>query len=200
MVRVREWGWGFTDGRRLARGLRPTAAMCALALITTACGAGAGPGSSGHGGAPAASGQMAFATCMRAHGISDFPDPKGGGSNSTMQITRNRVQIDGVTLKETQAQFQPAQKACRNVAGASTQNAGGPPNAKLQQAALAFAQCMRAHGVPNFPDPKVGSTSVLITTKKGAGINPNSPTFKAAQTACGSTMLAARQAAKGGNG
>ena len=41
---------------------------------------------------------------------------------------------------------------------------------------LAFAKCMRAHGVPNFPDPN-GSSGQL---GPNSGIDPNSPQFQSA--------------------
>jgi hypothetical protein len=40
---------------------------------------------------------------------------------------------------------------------------------------------MRAHGVPNFPDPPAGGG---IQIAAGTGINPFSPAFNAAQTTC----------------
>ena len=40
---------------------------------------------------------------------------------------------------------------------------------------------MRAHGVPNFPDPSGGGG---IHIQVGSGIDPQSPAFQAAQTAC----------------
>jgi len=46
---------------------------------------------------------------------------------------------------------------------------------------LAFSECMRSHGVPNFPDP---SSSGGIQLSAGSGINPFSPSFKAAQASC----------------
>ncbi len=45
--------------------------------------------------------------------------------------------------------------------------------------ALELARCMRAHGVPNFPDPRPGRGLKLT-----AQINPSSPSFQAAQQAC----------------
>jgi hypothetical protein len=63
--------------------------------------------------------------------------------------------------------------------GASSRSAS--PDAQ----AVAYSACVRAHGVPNFPDPKVSvhgsSVSVAI------GINPSissNPHFKSAQQAC----------------
>jgi hypothetical protein len=41
---------------------------------------------------------------------------------------------------------------------------------------LAFARCMRAHGVPDFPDPN-GQPGQL---GPGSGIDPNSPQFQSA--------------------
>jgi hypothetical protein len=54
---------------------------------------------------------------------------------------------------------------------------------------LKFAQCMRSHGVPNFPDPQIqsgpgGGIGVRIGGP-GSGINPQSPAFQSAQRACG---------------
>jgi hypothetical protein len=59
------------------------------------------------------------------------------------------------------------------VAGAGS----GSPEA----AALAFAGCMRTNGVPHFPDPKAGGGLLFHT---GAGVDPSSPAFQAAQTKC----------------
>jgi hypothetical protein len=50
---------------------------------------------------------------------------------------------------------------------------------------LAFSQCMRSHGLPNFPDPSSGG-GIKITP--GSGINLASPAFKAAQSACRKLM------------
>lgn len=46
---------------------------------------------------------------------------------------------------------------------------------------IRFANCMRAHGVPNFPDPGGGGG---IQVPAGSGINPQSPAFQSAQKAC----------------
>jgi hypothetical protein len=47
---------------------------------------------------------------------------------------------------------------------------------------IKFADCMRANGVPNFPDPSAGGGGIHI--QAGSGINPFSPSFKAAQASC----------------
>ena len=44
-----------------------------------------------------------------------------------------------------------------------------------------FSACMRRHGVPNFPDPNAQG---VIQIHSGMGIDPGSPAFEAARTAC----------------
>jgi hypothetical protein len=45
-----------------------------------------------------------------------------------------------------------------------------------------YSQCMRAHGVPNFPDP--GANGGISISAGKSGLNPGSPQWKAAETAC----------------
>jgi hypothetical protein len=49
------------------------------------------------------------------------------------------------------------------------------------QSFLNFSKCMRAHGVPSFPDPSAGGG---ISITPGAGLNPASPAFQNAQKTC----------------
>lgn len=52
-------------------------------------------------------------------------------------------------------------------------------------AAYAFSRCMRNHGLPNFPDPKVSTGAGH--TAVGIAVNPSetkSPKFNSAQKAC----------------
>jgi hypothetical protein len=59
-----------------------------------------------------------------------------------------------------------------------------------KQKILAFAQCMRAHGLPDFPDPTFDSNGGGISINAGGAsdLDPNSPTFQAAQKACESKL------------
>jgi len=50
-------------------------------------------------------------------------------------------------------------------------------------APVRFSACMRAHGVPNFPDPSGSGGGINIGS--GSGINPAAPAFQAAQKVCG---------------
>ncbi|HTX46623.1 MAG TPA: hypothetical protein VMD48_10105 [Solirubrobacteraceae bacterium] len=50
---------------------------------------------------------------------------------------------------------------------------------------IKYSDCMRSHGVPNFPDPSSGGG---IQISSSSGINPASPAFQAAQKSCGSLL------------
>lgn len=56
----------------------------------------------------------------------------------------------------------------------SSASAGGSPG-------LVYARCMRAHGLPSFPDPQPGGG---FEFRAGGGVDPSSPVFKAAQAIC----------------
>jgi len=72
-------------------------------------------------------------------------------------------------------------------AGASSGSGGGTPesgetSAATQQKMVKFAQCMRTHGEPEFPEPTEGG--IRIQNHNGHGPNPESAQFKAAEKAC----------------
>lgn len=73
----------------------------------------------------------------------------------------------------------------RTSAGGGTSQSTVAAPADPQSAGLAYSKCMRAHGVPNFPDPRPGGGFVFST---GAGLDPSSPQFEAAEAACAKLM------------
>jgi hypothetical protein len=116
---------------------------------------------------------LAFARCMRQHGI-DMPDPQFNGNGISQEFTARRGGKGPDDPK-----FKAAQQACQKY----LPNGGQPtkPNPQEQQQMLAFARCMRQHGI-NMPDPKPNGG---IEVKGGPGtVNPDSPKFKAAEQAC----------------
>lgn len=119
-----------------------------------------------------------YSECMRAHGVKNFPDPNGQGE---IQIT------GGSGVDPRTPVFQSAQKACQ----AMLPNGGHPSPAQLakaKKAALAMSACMRAHGVKNFPDPTFSNGGIQMRLG-GPGLDPNNPTFRRAQAACGGQLL-----------
>jgi len=74
-------------------------------------------------------------------------------------------------------------KTSSSVAGGGTATTlpSGASAEKYFDKALKYSQCMRSHGVVNFPDPTSGGG---INLSSGSGIDPNSPQFQAARKAC----------------
>jgi hypothetical protein len=72
---------------------------------------------------------------------------------------------------------------------AASQNAGAPTGGSKADSARQFSVCMRAHGLPNFPDPKVSAGGGMsLSLDNSSGLNPDSPQFKAAQKSCEKLM------------
>jgi hypothetical protein len=123
----------------------------------------------------------AFSACMRKNGVPDFPDPDSQGR---IRITGGQRNGQRFGVDAGSAQFQKARKACQKLAPKGG-NLSPQQRQEMQQAMLRFAQCMRSHGVPKFPDPNFQSgDGVTLMFGKNSGINPNSPAFQAAQKAC----------------
>ncbi len=59
-------------------------------------------------------------------------------------------------------------------------------------AALLFSRCMRAHGVPNYPDPAASSGYGIGFGFGSAGIDPAAPLFRVAQRKCISILIRRR--------
>jgi hypothetical protein len=72
---------------------------------------------------------------------------------------------------------------CSNPAGPSASSDVGNANAVHAQA-VKFAECMRSHGVREFPDPDSSGTFTIETIANGTSIDTNSPAFQQAITAC----------------
>ncbi len=133
----------------------------------------------GCGGSPAShvaqqSPAVAFARCMRSNGVPNWPDPTSSGAFDKSKLTSQQL---GASTSKVQA----AQHACSHL----LPNGGnGPSAAQVQQEkvqALEFSRCVRSHGVPTFPDPD--STGRI--PERWPGVDQGSPTFEAANRACG---------------
>jgi hypothetical protein len=114
--------------------------------------------------------QLAYSECMRAHGVSNFPDPDSQG-----RIVYQGTQGDSAT-------FQHAQSACASKQPKPT----AAQQAQAMAAALRISECMRAHGIKDYPDPSSsgGRISMQINGSAGSDLNPNNPAFQRAQKIC----------------
>jgi hypothetical protein len=186
--------------RRQRRGFRASLGLvgmvATIGLLAAACGGGSknpgaasasstttttttttttvAPSGSNASGATSQSQQLQLAQCMRSHGVPNFPDPSPGGGQL------NAISAAGINTQSPT--YQAALQACKKYtpAGNVTPAQSAAENAK----GLEFSQCMRSHGVPNFPDPITGPTGGQAINMSGTGIDQNSSTYQAANSAC----------------
>ncbi|HTP19476.1 MAG TPA: hypothetical protein VMJ65_07725 [Solirubrobacteraceae bacterium] len=161
-------------------------AVIGAALAVAGCGFTGGSSEAESSGGPesptAAANFLKFSTCMRSHGVPNFPDPGSSG-----------IEISpGSGVNPASPAFQSAQRDCKKLLPGGGPKAGPapPPSASAIRAALTWAQCVRKHGVPNFPDPSTsgGGEGLFfrgVVFPVGPSFNPESPAFKQAQAVCG---------------
>jgi hypothetical protein len=63
---------------------------------------------------------------------------------------------------------------------------------------VAYAQCMRTNGVPEFPDPDTGGAIKLPGGGKAGNLDPDSPAFKSAHEKCKQYMGTGQTGAQSG--
>jgi hypothetical protein len=71
--------------------------------------------------------------------------------------------------------------------GSSKATAAASTSQSRYRQLVSFSECMRTHGVPNFPDPVQnanGGAGLEIRGDPGTGLDPRSPAFQSAQQAC----------------
>jgi hypothetical protein len=132
---------------------------------------------------------------MRSRGVPHYPDPDSSG-----QLPKP----DAHSLGVSSAQLRSTQRACQHVlpstgraisAGSITQcmMADDCPRSLVQHLLneeRSFAGCMRADGVPNWPDPTADSDGrpVFAISISKDGFNPYSPPIWAKGNHCSHLM------------
>jgi hypothetical protein len=161
---------------------RPSA-CCAIASALLSAGLLAGCGGGAHTSSPTKvmSGALAYANCMRLHGVPDFPDPNGQGEFQLHTIFNNGRPTQGEDLVPSSPAFQAGERACGSFGSAGRQVTQAQEEQAFQKD-LRAAACMRADGVPGYPDPKLIDGS--IDQEFNGKFNPDSPAFKQAAKKC----------------
>jgi hypothetical protein len=160
-------------------------AAAGAALAIAACG-GSGAASSGAG-YGAANSPYAMSKCMRANGLTNFPDPRQGSGGVgfpggiMMGVGATALIVDGVQFSGPA--LRTAEKACAKYLPPS-----GPlpvPSASQRRQDLQLAECMRANGVPNFADPTFGAQPGAGAAGKRQIPVADAPAFRHAVQVCG---------------
>jgi hypothetical protein len=145
-----------------------------IPLVLAACGTAAhvtkkltGPSPTSH-----AAG-IKFASCIRAHGVPDFPDPLAGSGGFSFP--------DSSPGLFSSPAFRKAQESCKTLMP-------HVPPGHMSQASInslvLYAQCMRKRGVRNYPDPTIKNDREAVVPLSTYGIDTNSPAFIDAAKAC----------------
>jgi hypothetical protein len=142
------------------------AIACGIAL--TACGSSAKSNSPHTSAGP--NRPIRYADCMRSHGVPGFPDP---GTNG-VYILPPEIDVSSPT-------FRSAQHACEQY-GHGTGRDLAFTTARLLTL-VKLARCMRAQHITDFPDP-ASTPLASLQRVRASGIDPQSPAFKHAATAC----------------
>jgi hypothetical protein len=176
-------------GTHLGRSARRIGALAvvpmAVALVTAACGSGSGSGSPGVASVGSSAGRSAspggsasvsvlgYSQCMRSHGVPTFPDPNPNG---------RPLEVDAHQLGVDDSLYQAAERACQPLLptsgslGQLTHQCllfGDCPQTLVRQLLTVertYAQCLRSHGLPNWPDPSIsakGGRPVFDLTSAG---------------------------------
>lgn len=163
-------------GVRARRASPLLVAAVTVGLLAAGCGTSSPTRSS----TPRTVAALEFAKCMRGHGVPDFPDP--GSSISGPYNSMGGIEIP-TTLDTQSPAFRAAQNACHGLLSAVLSPQGKPTvTASVEAALIAHAQCMRTHGVPDYPDPTFPASGGIAITD--AGTNPQSPAYQHAQSVC----------------
>lgn len=149
-------------------------------MLAAACGGTPAAAPSAHPGALTAQVVDAFALCVRDHGVAGFyvsrtigPSYNGPGLNL--------ARWHSTPVTPGSPVLQSALKACTHVLGLHGSNPAAT-SAQLRSA-VRSAECMHAHGYPDYPDP-TEQNGQIVEPSLPTSINTSSPQFQSAMEAC----------------
>ena len=119
---------------------------------------------------------LAFARCLRANGLPNWPDPLSNGT-----FDKSKLQATGYSSAQTRAVEDGPCKSILPTTAPSAPNSQTITTLQQQDYVNAIA-CMRSHGFSNFPDPIFSGGHVTLTPPPG--VDTNSTLFTQAQHIC----------------
>jgi prepilin-type processing-associated H-X9-DG protein len=156
-------GCGGGGSRGVARIASPTTASTTAATTTVQTGSLAGA--------------LAFARCMRSHGIPNWPDPSSDGRFDKSKLRQLDLSVSRVREIEG--------RSCNYVfLGGHARTITAADRADYLRAAA----CIRRHGFPDFPDPTFQNGTVTFNIPSSSGTD--SPQAKSATATCGKLIPA----------
>lgn len=166
--------------------------LFAVGAAVAACGGPSAPGvatgsstttttaaTSSGGGGTTGTGLLAYTSCMRSHGVQNFPDPGGKGGFPKPAVVSALQQVSS-------SEGQAASRDCEHLLPAGGSLSGEPSESvttpQQQQDYLKAVACLRSHGFPGFPDPVFSGGSVHFSIP--SNLNTNSTQFAQARLLC----------------
>ena len=123
--------------------------------------------------------KLSLARCLRSHGVPNYPDPNAAGEEPA-----------GSKQLISTPQGQAAVGAC-TYWSSRIHNDVAAQNQVVQVEYVRFAQCMRSHGLPDFPDPVNSEGRVeFVLSASQDGFDPHSPQVLAKAHECESVLPA----------
>jgi hypothetical protein len=158
-----------------------TAVLAGIVLLAAACGGGSGAaGSNSNSPKPLAQVLDAYMQCLHKHGELGAYFVHAPSSASPSTLVFHGYEIEGADV--TSPQFQSAMQPCQHILA----QIGTPPSAALLHQQLEnsvkSANCMHAHGYPEWPEPKVIDGRVAHGVP--SGLDVNSTQFQAVARIC----------------
>jgi hypothetical protein len=172
----------------LRHGALPTVLAAVLMVMIAGCGGNSPPASStnaasaAHAHGPGADAYR-FSACMRSHGLPNFPDPVVHVSANNGSGTSASVGIRITPGLKGSPAFKSASAACRHILPGAGDQSSSRSDHPPTQALVAFAQCLRTHGFPHFPDP-TAQGELSLEMVNAAGINLHTPALLSAAKDC----------------
>ena len=166
------------------RAMLALGALAVTAALGASCSGSTSGSANGAATTAAAAQAVRFSTCMRDHGVAQFPDPSASG-----ELTIEAV-ANGTSIDPNSEAFTRALSACKDLEPSGF--TGHRRTTEQQQAALRFAQCVRDNGVKDFPDPTPDGPIVDTTRIPSlAGKDPRRSALTTAMQTCRSLSTAA---------
>jgi hypothetical protein len=194
-----------TDRRIRLRAGALAATIAGTALLAAACGGSSAGANTFAPGATYAQ-TLAFAKCMRANGVPNFPNPDRQGNFNSANPEVQAMDGDGGSPQGGPHTISPQRNVlmlCRSVlpnagTGLTLEQMQQISQQNLRDAVLA-AKCMRKHGITNFADPVASNSNQggggvswqpVISAIQAGSLSTSTPSYEAAFMACNGGKVA----------